>query len=211
MIRLEPATGDLLFEVELADELRNAVDYNAAVDSLISPARREVFERISKVRHDTAFRKAPRVAAFCRDLLEEEQKIIVFAHHTDIIAELRKELEAFSPVVVSGETSLTDRQEAVRSFQNDLDTRVFIGQMEAAGVGITLTAARTVVFAELDWMPSPGDPSRGSGTQDRAKRQRAGLSRHSGSLTGRPACPGVDPQAGNRRPGARRHLSRPPV
>ena len=165
VIRLEPATGDLLFEVEVADELRNTVDYNEAVDSLVSPARSEAFERISKVRHDTAFRKLPRVAAFCRDLLEEEQKIIVFAHHKDIIDELQKEMKAFNPVVVSGATSLADRQEAVKTFQADPSVRVFIGQMEAAGTGITLTAARTVVFAELDWMPS-----RVTQAEDRAHR-----------------------------------------
>ena len=165
VIRLEPATGDLLFELELADELREAVDYNVAVDSLISPRRSEAFERISQVRHDTAVRKAPRVAAFCRDLLEQEQKIIVFAHHSDVIEEMRDELEAFNPVVVEGDTPLAERQRAVKTFQDDPSARVFIGQMEAAGTGITLTAARTVVFAELDWMPS-----RVTQAEDRAHR-----------------------------------------
>ena len=42
---------------------------------------------------------------------------------------------------------------AVRVFQNDSDCKVFLGQLTAAGTGLTLTASRTVVFAEHDWVP----------------------------------------------------------
>jgi SWI/SNF-related matrix-associated actin-dependent regulator 1 of chromatin subfamily A len=49
---------------------------------------------------------------------------------------------------------MTDRQKnaAVEAFQHG-DKKVFVGQISAAGTGITLTAAKTVLFAELDWVP----------------------------------------------------------
>jgi len=56
-------------------------------------------------------------------------------------------------VWVDGKVSLPDRQRAVDRFQSDPTCRVFIGQIQAAGVGLTLTASSHVCFVEFDWRP----------------------------------------------------------
>jgi SWI/SNF-related matrix-associated actin-dependent regulator of chromatin subfamily A-like protein 1 len=108
---------------------------------------------ISRLRHETALYKVPQVVEHITDLLEEVAKVVVFAHHRDVITEIELGLAEFAPAVVHGGIDLEQRQMEVDCFQKDAGCRVFIGQMQAAGVGLTLTAASTVVFAELDWVP----------------------------------------------------------
>jgi len=48
---------------------------------------------------------------------------------------------------------MAKRQESVRRFQEDPDVSVAVLSVTAAGTGLTLTAASTVVFAELHWTP----------------------------------------------------------
>jgi SWI/SNF-related matrix-associated actin-dependent regulator 1 of chromatin subfamily A len=57
-------------------------------------------------------------------------------------------------VAITGETPPEQRHELVRRFQEDPSVTLFIGNIQAAGVGITLTAASHVVMAELDWVPA---------------------------------------------------------
>jgi SNF2 family DNA or RNA helicase len=86
-------------------------------------------------------------------LVAGDPKVIVFAYHREVIAALETALLDFSPVVYTGSTSKSDRAENVRLFQEDPRRRVFIGQLMAAGTAITLTAAKTVFFAEFAGTP----------------------------------------------------------
>jgi SWI/SNF-related matrix-associated actin-dependent regulator 1 of chromatin subfamily A len=139
--------------IELSGALpKPEVDYLAAVKALKNPGQ-IAFEEIARVRHEDALAKLPQVIEFIKDALEESEKIVVFAWHRDVIEGLTQALIDFSPVIVTGDTSLKNRQWAIENFQNEPHTRIFIGNIQAAGVGITLTAASHVIFAELDWTP----------------------------------------------------------
>jgi SWI/SNF-related matrix-associated actin-dependent regulator 1 of chromatin subfamily A len=133
-------------------------------------ADKVAFSEFSKKRHDQGLMKVDSCLRFIGDALDESDKIIVFAHHKDVIAKLASGIEAELPtgdyaVTVSGETHVADRGAAVKAFQGDKQCRVFIGSIGAAGVGITLTAASHVIFCELD--PVPGKMSQ---AEDRAHR-----------------------------------------
>ena len=80
-------------------------------------------------------------------------KIIIFAIHQDVIKILKYSLREFSPVVFVGSTTNKNRQLAIDLFQEDPRVKIFIGNIQAAGTAIALTAANQVLFVEMDWVP----------------------------------------------------------
>lgn len=112
------------------------------------------FAELSAARRELGELKLPYIASYLKDtVLEEVDKVVVFAHHKEIIDSLDSRLKDFTPVKLYGGMSDSEKDRAVRRFQTDPAVRVFIGQITAAGTGLTLTAASTVIFAELDWVP----------------------------------------------------------
>jgi hypothetical protein len=134
-----------------AAAVEGSAAYAAAVEQL-RDAQRVAFESMSQVRHDTAVAKLPFVVEFVKEILEDsDEKVVVFAHHKDVVSGLMLGLAEFGPVKLDGEMSVSAKQASVDYFQQSPACRVFVGSTLAAGVGITLTASSHVVFAELDW------------------------------------------------------------
>ena len=112
------------------------------------------FEAISDIRRLNAERKLDQSISYIKDCLEQVDKVVVFAHHTHIIDGLVDAFKDYAPVMVTGAVKNEDRHAAVQTFQNDPKCRVFVGNIKAAGVGLTLTAASHVIFVEAPWSPS---------------------------------------------------------
>lgn len=97
-------------------------------------------------------KKVPAIVEFCKNLLDQELSVVVFGYFKETIAEIQKALIKYEPVVITGDTSDKDRKLAIDRFQAK-ETKLFIGNMIAAGISCTLTAAYNVVFAEWSWNP----------------------------------------------------------
>lgn len=99
--------------------------------------------------------------------LEENRKLVIIAR---FVPELRAicmllEKKGVRHSLIMG--GVKDRDEQVAQFQNDNDIPVFVGQIATAGLGITLTAASTMVFYSLDYSMSNFE-------QTKARIHRAG-------------------------------------
>lgn len=108
---------------------------------------------IAELRHELAKTKIPMAVAHIKDLLDNAKKVVIFAYHRAVIDALMDALKEFMPVKIDGDITAVQRQRNVDIFQNNIDCRVLVGQINAAGVGITLTAAHNVVFVECTWVP----------------------------------------------------------
>jgi len=105
-------------------------------------------------------------------LLEEtKENILIFGVHKATIAKLEQALAAYEPLVITGDVPKARRHEIVKEFQENPKRRVFIGNIQACGVGFTLTKATRVIFVEFSWVD--GENSQAA---DRAHRIGQGQS-----------------------------------
>lgn len=109
--------------------------------------------RVTQVRRAIAFIKCKHTIKFVENALEQGEKVIIFTSFLNTMERFRKHFKDRA-VYVSGNVPTHARQDRVDQFQNDENIRVFVANMHIAGVGINLTAARQVVFNDLDWVPA---------------------------------------------------------
>ncbi len=110
---------------------------------------------ISELRQQTAILKISYIVDAVDTLIENEEKVIVFAYHHIVIEALYDNLKKYNPVVITGDTKIEDRDLYVKQFQDlNSNVKVIILNIKAGGVGITLHASSNVIFAELDWTPA---------------------------------------------------------
>lgn len=113
---------------------------------------------MATVRRELGEAKLSQSISHIKDLMAGGvEKIVVFAYHKAVCEGLHQAFEEEGAVLVYGGTSTINRKEHVDRFQTDDKTRVFVGQLQAAGTGLTLTAASTVVFVENSWVPGEMD------------------------------------------------------
>ena len=111
------------------------------------------FTKLTKVRQIIADEKIAQTIELAENIIEQNKKVIIFCNFTD---SLNKIVEHFgkAAVKVDGSMSKHERQHSVDSFQDSDKIKVFVGNIKAAGVGLTLTAAEAVIMNDLSFLPS---------------------------------------------------------
>lgn len=122
-----------------------------AIRRQVKIARSVAFSEMAKLRHRVALAKVPAVIEHLENALESEP-VVFFCHHQDVAAQIA-EYFGDRAGVVTGSTPLKERQQVVDDFQAG-KLELFVGNIQAAGVGITLTRSALGIFGELDWVPS---------------------------------------------------------
>lgn len=110
---------------------------------------------LATLRRETAEQKVNTHLATIKEYVESTDKIVIFAYHRSIIETLTKELESYGVVQLHGGCSQNARSNAIRDFQNNSKTKVFIGQIDAAGEGVDglQEVCNNALFVEWSWVP----------------------------------------------------------
>ncbi|CAB4266292.1 unnamed protein product [Prunus armeniaca] len=122
---------------------------------------------INKIYTDSAEAKIPAVLDYLGTVIEAGCKFLVFAHHQSMIDSIYQFLlkKKVGCIRIDGSIPTVSRQAYVTEFQEKDSVKAAVLSIKAGGVGLTLTAASTVIFAELSW--TPGDLIQ---AEDRAHR-----------------------------------------
>lgn len=164
MVVLNPNMSPRL--TKLSKEILNTLNVDDLMKGRIQAKLGKDDLHLSTYRKELGVLKAREASDFVKFILEEtEENVLVFAIHKEVIATLSDELSKYHPLVITGDTRMELRHEYVKQFQSDKERRVFIGNIQAAGTGLTLTKATRVVFAEFSWVPADNEQA-----SDRAHR-----------------------------------------
>lgn len=122
---------------------------------------------LNKLKQVTSLAKIDRIVEDAENIVEQGEKIIIFTQYTETLRRIREEFSKrkIIAVTLSGEDDARSRQLSIDAFQNNPNVKIFIGNIKAAGVGITLTQASTVIFADTEWTPALHEQA-----EDRAHR-----------------------------------------
>jgi len=122
------------------------------------------FSKLMKIRQVIAEEKVSSTIELAENIIEQGKKVIIFTNFTNTLKTL---LDHFGKKAVGldGSSSKVERQNAVDQFQENDKIQVFVGNIKAAGVGITLTSSEAVIMNDLSFVPSDH-----SQAEDRAYR-----------------------------------------
>ncbi len=111
--------------------------------------------KLGKLKQVCSQAKVKQIVEDVANSVEQGEKVIVFSQFTETINQISELIQKrdIGTVVLTGQNDMDERQVSVDKFQNDPETKVFVANMKAAGVGLNLTAASIVIFADMDWSP----------------------------------------------------------
>lgn len=122
------------------------------------------FTKLIEVRQVIAEEKTQHTIEIAENIIEQGKKVIIFCNFTKSLETIFEHFGK-SAVRLDGQMSKVQRQNSVDRFQEDEKIKVFVGNIKAAGVGITLTAGEAVIMNDLSFLPSDHAQS-----EDRAYR-----------------------------------------
>ena len=111
------------------------------------------FSRLMKVRQIIAEEKIKYTIELAQNIIDQDKKVIIFTNFTDTLKKIHEHFGKQS-VYLDGSCSKPQRQYAVDQFQENDKIKVFVGNLKAAGVGITLTAGEACIMNDLSFVPS---------------------------------------------------------
>lgn len=138
-------------EKSLAEFLRDIKDKTD--EEIKRSMAAEKLVKLNELRQLTTKAKIDTACELIDQLIENQEKVIVFSIYNEAIDTLRNKY-GDQAVGIDGRTPVSERGAIIKDFQTNPARKIFVGGTKAAGVGITLTAASNVIFIDYSWVPA---------------------------------------------------------
>ena len=140
---------------EIALELGKSPN-SAAVVARMKAESNQHLVRLSVLRRLSAKAKMPAVVEWVESRVAEGRKVVIAAHHRDVVDELAKK---FGNLRIQGGMDINDIEEQKRKFMElpVEEAPVIVLSIQAAKTGHNLQVAQDVLFVELPWTPADVD------------------------------------------------------
>jgi SWI/SNF-related matrix-associated actin-dependent regulator 1 of chromatin subfamily A len=139
-------------KIEISDELTDQEIFMLKQEKFKKVSTAPILVQIEVLKQLCIKGKLDSIKDWIDNFIESGEKLVVFTTHTKTVDFLYEKFKSIS-VKVDGSVTSVQRQKAVDSFQNDSNVKLFIGNIRAAGIGITLTAASNAAMIEFPWSP----------------------------------------------------------
>lgn len=108
-------------------------------------------DEFSEIEEQVSSAKLNALEEIIEECLDADKKVVVFARFISEIDAIIKMLKRYGIKYSLIRGDVKDRASEVEKFQNDKDVKVFVGQLQTTGMGLTLTASDTAVFYSLSY------------------------------------------------------------
>lgn len=160
---LPPKIEEMVFIGE--NESKEITDMNRSILKIYSPhdlIKQQItskFQRydgeeihLATYRRVLGIYKAPFAIKFIKECLEDnDESYLIFAIHKEVISLLHQSLKDYNPYVITGSTPREKRVPLIKKFSNDKTSRLLIGNIMAAGIGLNIVKASRVIKVEFSW------------------------------------------------------------
>lgn len=103
--------------------------------------------------------KILRCVDLVKELIEQNEKVVILANFKESVYDLARKLENYSPLISTGDQTEDQISKNIDKFQNDSKYKIFIGTHSRIGTGVTLNSAKHLICIDTPWTWASFDQS----------------------------------------------------
>jgi SWI/SNF-related matrix-associated actin-dependent regulator 1 of chromatin subfamily A len=147
--------------LERTKEIQRVMDLEAQLseEEINSILEFRALGSFAKIRNELAQAKLPQCIKIIKEQMTTLNKVVIGFYHREVLNRLKEALEDYGICVVTGGMTGEQKQREIDEFVNNPEKKIFLGQIQAAGVGVDglQKVCSEMILVETSWVPGDID------------------------------------------------------